>query len=66
MTETIGKREDDAAFAEWLASFYVEQPQYPDELTSERRQGWLMRQAFDAGMERGQEKRGCCEGDGDE
>ncbi|KKL96508.1 hypothetical protein LCGC14_1843800 [marine sediment metagenome] len=66
MTETIGKREDDKAFAEWAGKFYVEHPRFPDELPDERRQGWLMRHAYNAGMERGEEKRGCCEGDGDE
>ncbi len=51
MTETVGQREDAEAFAEWLLTL-IGFGMYPD-----RR---LARAAFDAGMKRGEEKRGCC------
>lgn len=59
--ETIGKREDGKAFEEWLGKFYLEHPHFPEKLFGGHRQHWLMRHAYNAGMERGIEKRGCCQ-----
>ncbi len=56
MTETIGQREDGKAFEEMLRRDWID----AEKLTSVER-GWL-RYAYDAGMKRREEKRGCCEG----
>ena len=60
MTETIGKREDDKAFQKAWARFqrskhgrHIDSWQFSDSRE-------LARFTFDAGMERGEEKRGCC------
>ena len=68
MTETIGKREDGKAFLRawrnyhrkhgwWLTNGGSEQAKHD---TRERE---LMRYTYDAGMERGISKRGCCSDD---
>ena len=59
MAETIGKREDDAAFEGWFASWIEQNGMYYTEGEVECRHIQL-RAAFDAGMKRGEEKRGCC------
>ena len=62
MTETIGKREDGKAFQKAWAGFRHQPNQrIPSWQFSDRRE--LARYFFDAGMERGISKRGCCEGD---
>ena len=60
MTETIGKREDAAAFQKAWARFqrskhgrHIDSRQFSDSRE-------LARHFFDAGMERGISKRGCC------
>ncbi len=64
MDETIGQREDDKAFEEMAESWqqqragiWEERGDWPDL----EEQVAAMRFAYDAGMERGLEKRGCCE-----
>lgn len=59
---TVGQEEDDRAFEEMLEAWALQEygtEQYMIHLSPSKLQD--MRLAFDAGMQRGEEKRGCCE-----
>lgn len=60
MPETVGNEEDRRAFEQWCHR-YGYRGREPSGFRLLDRIGEL-RRAFDAGMERGMEKRGCCNG----
>jgi hypothetical protein len=63
---SIGQDEDDRAFSDWLESLSQDDIRagvttFFSEVEVKFDLGAILRRAFDAGMERGLEKRGCCE-----
>ena len=60
MTETISQQEDDAAFAEFMGRVWPERLPALGELRAKAQERTMLRLAFDAGMKRREEKRGCC------
>lgn len=61
---SVGQDEDDKAFEEWAEGWLRNTTGYTGKLgpAIERYPNWTreLRVAFDAGMKRGLEKRGCC------
>ena len=60
MNETISRREDDAAFAEFMGRVWPERLPVLGELRAKAQERTMLRLSFDAGMKRREEKRGCC------
>ena len=60
MTETFSQQEDDKAFRQHLHSSKWEYSGTSPHSDVRRRELRLIREAFDAGMEWRDEKRGCC------